>query len=683
MANNMISKDLGPATAYAIAVENGYTGTEEQWASEIANASNNVQIASQKASDAEAYAAGTRGGEAVDSDDPAYQNNAEYYSGEAADSAEAAAGSATSAAESAATASAAYNVNLLAPNYSSSNTYAVGDHVIYDGGYYECISAISTAEAWTAAHWRQVTVGAEAADLKSAFDLLAYSDVNLFDKTTATVGKVLSDGVETTSVNGFYSDYIPITAGVFLVPKGTSTGGSYIQLYNSSKTYVGSAPPTDLGNGLLKYTINSAIVAYIRFNNDKRQIDSVMFVRGESYPDEYVPYQSAILKKDIPLSVAQKKYVDDSIADIADDLPNMFDKTSSGIINGYFSNSTFTENDNYRMTHPIYVENGKTYKYPHSPNLGANYAIAKLDNNFNFTGGLIAGTIADGIVTFTSDADTFVRLNIGTVKYLNAFFCVKAEDYIGKYVPYGKQLDGQTFPNINFNTPNLFNKRVVFDGDSICYGAGDSVGGNAYASRIGNANEMIWANVGVSGGTIAVVSGYHNLCTYIDTIHTNYPELDYLILEGGTNDADHLQMEGIGTLSEYDDFSGSYDTSTFYGALETLFYKATQYYPSAKIGFIIAPKMSIWVESQGRMVLPTRRINYFEAAAETCKKWGIPYIDLWNGCAMNSCLEAYYDHTMTAEQNLAAGKMYADQQHPNANGYDYIWSIIANWMNTL
>ena len=44
MANNMISKDLGPATAYAIAVENGYTGTEEQWASEIANASNNAQM---------------------------------------------------------------------------------------------------------------------------------------------------------------------------------------------------------------------------------------------------------------------------------------------------------------------------------------------------------------------------------------------------------------------------------------------------------------------------------------------------------------------------------------------------------------------------------------------------------------------------------------------------------------
>lgn len=72
--------DLGVVSAFGVAKKNGWTGTEEEWEALQA-------AAPQKASDAEAYAAGTRSGEAVDSDDPAYQNNANYYAGQAAASA--------------------------------------------------------------------------------------------------------------------------------------------------------------------------------------------------------------------------------------------------------------------------------------------------------------------------------------------------------------------------------------------------------------------------------------------------------------------------------------------------------------------------------------------------------------------------------------------------------------------
>ena len=52
--------------------------------------------------------------------------------------------------------------------YSSSATYAVGDYVFYGGTMYRCITAITTAEAWTAAHWTQVALGNDVSDLKSA-----------------------------------------------------------------------------------------------------------------------------------------------------------------------------------------------------------------------------------------------------------------------------------------------------------------------------------------------------------------------------------------------------------------------------------------------------------------------------------------------------------------------------------
>jgi hypothetical protein len=42
------------------------------------------------------------------------------------------------------------------PVYSKTSTYAVGDRVRYTTGVYECITAIATAESWTAAHWRLI-----------------------------------------------------------------------------------------------------------------------------------------------------------------------------------------------------------------------------------------------------------------------------------------------------------------------------------------------------------------------------------------------------------------------------------------------------------------------------------------------------------------------------------------------
>lgn len=48
----------------------------------------------------------------------------------------------------------------IAPEYDATATYAVGDHCMHQGKYYECNAAISTAEAWTAAHWTETDIEA-------------------------------------------------------------------------------------------------------------------------------------------------------------------------------------------------------------------------------------------------------------------------------------------------------------------------------------------------------------------------------------------------------------------------------------------------------------------------------------------------------------------------------------------
>lgn len=54
--------------------------------------------------------------------------------------------------------------DIANPNISdaySSTTYDVGDYCIYQNTLYKCNTAITVAEAWTAAHWTATTVGAE------------------------------------------------------------------------------------------------------------------------------------------------------------------------------------------------------------------------------------------------------------------------------------------------------------------------------------------------------------------------------------------------------------------------------------------------------------------------------------------------------------------------------------------
>lgn len=91
-----VTKDLGAVTAYAHAVEGGYTGTLSEFETLMASYATVAQQAAASASNAEAFGAGTRSGVPVSSGDDAYENNAVYYAGlaeDAKDDAEAAAAS--------------------------------------------------------------------------------------------------------------------------------------------------------------------------------------------------------------------------------------------------------------------------------------------------------------------------------------------------------------------------------------------------------------------------------------------------------------------------------------------------------------------------------------------------------------------------------------------------------------
>lgn len=67
---------------------------------------------------------------------------------------------------------------IVAEEYSALKTYAVGDYITKDGELYICKSAITTAEAWNALHWKKTTAAGEVSDLKSAFAKLGLAVID-------------------------------------------------------------------------------------------------------------------------------------------------------------------------------------------------------------------------------------------------------------------------------------------------------------------------------------------------------------------------------------------------------------------------------------------------------------------------------------------------------------------------
>lgn len=87
----------------------------------------------------------------------------------------------------------------IAPAFSSSSTYAVGDYVTHEGLLYKCATAVSTAGAWNAANWTAVSAMAEmpapgAPNHKVYAAIGGYRSQSAYTATTASGDFVLSDG---------------------------------------------------------------------------------------------------------------------------------------------------------------------------------------------------------------------------------------------------------------------------------------------------------------------------------------------------------------------------------------------------------------------------------------------------------------------------------------------------------
>lgn len=276
-------------------------------------------------------------------------------------------------------------------------------------------------------------------------------------------------------------------------------------------------------------------------------------------------------------------------------------------------------------------------------------------------------------------------------------------------------VEGQSFPDtyleydpkaqepvLQVSIPDVIMKQVTnpLCGKTAIYAGCTATAGNNYsdtqsgfAGRIAGANGMTYHNFAVSGASITEKLSYLpagtervSVSAQLEDMVSQYPEADYIILEGGVEDANLMgsilagEVARFGSFSQ-GDFSGNYDTETFCGALESVLCRALAYWRGKKIGFILPYKMVLSDAGYGADVHNCRA--YLETAKAICKKWGVPVLDLWDGCHLNPSRSDQYIQGVSWQENMRQNSLYATAKSLLPAGYDYISGIIASWMKTL
>lgn len=563
------------------------------------------------------------------------------------------------------------------------------------------------------------------AALSEDIDKIASISPNLFDKSKAVKGGYYNadDGQIGAYENG-YTSLIPVSAGTYTFGAARDLFGTRVAkvpMFDSSGNYVKSITGTSgdkVGNAtLVTYTISAEDVAegvaFAGFTANIYTIDEAMYVKGTEYPAVYQPYG------EIQLTSGMKQAIQNDLPGIMPDITpemttfvqriqseNLFNKNER-IQGGYFDAGTggvVLFDSSFRCFIPVeagtYSFAGSTGLFGISTNIQRIPLFDKDGNYVKTISGEKGADVTEGVAIIYTISESDIAAGVAFAGYsaseriADSAMYVRGSEYPAAYIAYENYLQVPSLRVESENTPAvqanlLYGKKVAFDGDSICHGTSAKDGLSGWAGRIGAANSMTWKNYGISGGTITAEmytgsgNARHWISRSIDTIHAEMPDLDYLILEGGTNDADLLNEST--QMGDFDlgDFGGTYDDATFCGALETLFYKAVTYYPNAKIGYIVAQRMGYNQYTSDYDTTGSKRYRFFSKAMEICKKWGIPYLNLWDTSHMTPKLPSMFNQTLDADGNIAGGYLYTDGQHLTPAGYERITPMIEAWMLTL
>ena len=722
MANKTL---IGPYSAYAIAVKHGYQGTEAEWAKTLIDAGNNAASAAESktaaAQSAEnAATSETNVAQAEERINTAVSGAVEAVAAQETKSVQAI----TAQGEASAAAVTAEGERVLGTIPEDYTTLSNGvsqlkedistlNPFINNTNLFKNPCLIDGDGSWLLP---EVFSYAESDDICKKIHCISdgvrqYNINQLFPKSiinpgeTYTVSVKFSDGIGWHKFNVGFCNATIESIGSIISSNAVSNSG----LYSFDFTYDVTDNRFEYFVVQISFTSKCDCYMYepyfgVKSNNNSFYNDSINYLRIDG--TRVNGFAELSEKADTTESDLE------SVAKIFD---NIYDKTQEFTV-GYLQNGKIVSIPHIYVSEYIKVSAGETLSINKIPVKfyglsNIKQSVSFFDADKSYIGNLEGQT--SSIVQDTPSTQPFTFTVIDDAEYMrvalykstvDSYIIVKGTELTDKPLAYGRNIflfDGWDTELKNAISSPLYQKTVIFNGDSICAAGTDTSGNGAFAGRIATKNYMTMKNYAVGGGTITknvVDSGgntKHSVCGTVDTMYSEYPNADYIIFEGGTNDADLIgnainsTPEKFGTFN-LTDYSGTYDEDTFCGALESLFFKAIGYWTKKKIGYIVAMKMGR--SNIGYTADVYNRRKYFETAMQICKKWGIPYLNLWDGCHMNPSLNSCFipGDTSTDEgksamhqNNLDNGRLYIDGQHPTPAGYDYLAPIIEEWMRGL
>lgn len=480
---------------------------------------------------------------------------------------------------------------------------------------------------------------------------------NLFTTYGAEIGKYMNiNGTMSSSNETLFSGYIPVTKGVkYYIQNDSSFFGSalFCALYNTDKSFDKTVDCTFQATGLMSYTAEHD--GYIRVNATLPLMYGWYVGIAVISPYQYIPNEKYL---EVAVQYYKEKSVKKEHTDFISHVGSVVDKKIGGT-QGYYINTdkTLASNSDASYSNVFYLEPG-SYVTSHPQWFWGSNTAMFLCNSPSYTSlselklknmDYIAGNTS--WCTFTLQAPAYIVMNYRTALGL---IINKAGDYstsLSRYI-----LD----PDIEVN--NILNgKSISIIGDSIAEATGQ--GGGGYATLLQNIG-MDVTKLAVGGATIMPNIPSSSGIRWCISENVNNLEIsDYILMEGGVNDASLRLKIGEGNFN----FTPPFDTSTFYGALDSLFYKACMRFKNKKMAFLIVHKCDNQFSSPNG--------TYYNAVVYACKKWGIPFLDL-----SSECIPLYYLPPEIRNTYTVSG----DGWHPNALGYETLYfPKIKSFLQTL
>lgn len=683
--NNTLRKDLGPVTAYAIAVEAGFEGTQEEWVRRISSSVDQQSF--------DTLAASVASGDATLSDKIDTDIGIEAVARSAADTAEAAARSAADTAEATAreTADTAQSgrIDTLSETVAGNDTtlrnilvHKPADSYSPDGSNGQVLmthgdgttewssfgqptpeQAAAAVSAWLDAHPEATTTVVDGSITKAKLDSELKDRVNLATNSLAPIFQQATANDPGT--------YVSIADRLYYLPEGHTADVTWenttkVEVQTTSEIKNLSEDVTGLKSAynieipqIKKQKINRIITANANVFDKTKAITGKKISGGTEATDASAFYcEIPVVEGDVirfPYSSTYKNLV-----------AYGFDTSGNPVTclaYTYFDANGNASNTELPNVHTA-QKNG-LYVY------GRNTVDASGNLMFTDDGSVTIGSRTYSIKKhIVPSGVTLIKLNF-SLSLIDSYMVTVNNQYPVSYQAYSEINAETLLRQFNGGTEidPLNGKTLVSLGDSIAYGAGNPQGGGvykSYANLIAEKHGMQLASYAVTGATLCpTLDANKNVCGQVSTLLSSNVAPDIILVEGGINDIhnnfDYETNRGAvispETNNAYTTLITDSTKATVCGALEWIFCKLKMTYSSAIVIFIAVHRAT------SRNM--TRQAQLHSDEMAICEKWAIPVVNIYeNGLLNTKILEMRDAFTL-----ILSDTQIGDGIHPNEAGY--------------